>query len=90
VVPFEFEEYHRQASGRGAFVPIRQYVSDKRSFNPEELDGLGQVSTAALVKLGLNDRSDPMVEMVAKRIINAALAGERDPIKLTEIGAGGR
>jgi hypothetical protein len=28
--------------------------------------------------------------MVARRIIRAALAGERDPIRLSEIGAGGR
>jgi len=45
---------------------------------------------AALAKLGLNDRTDAMVEVVARRIIDAAVAGERDPIKLTEIGAGGR
>jgi hypothetical protein len=31
-----------------------------------------------------------MTEIVARRIITAALAGERDPIKLTEIGAGRR
>ena len=49
-----------------------------------------QAFTAALAKPGLNDRSDPMVEMVARRIITAALAGERNPIRLTEIGASRR
>jgi hypothetical protein len=33
---------------------------------------------------------DPMTETVARRIIRAALAGERSVIKLTKIGAGGR
>jgi len=31
-----------------------------------------------------------LVEQVARRIIRAALAGERDLIRLAEIGAGGR
>ena len=32
----------------------------------------------------------PMIETVARRIVRAALAGERNVFKLTEIGAGGR
>jgi hypothetical protein len=31
-----------------------------------------------------------MTEKVARRIIRAVMAGERDVIKLSEIGAGGR
>jgi hypothetical protein len=45
---------------------------------------------AALERLGLNDRSDPMIEIVARRIIDAAVSGERSVMKLTEIGTGGR
>jgi hypothetical protein len=71
-------------------MPIRQYLSDNRSFDPEQLDALTRAFTAALAKLGLKDRDDPMVETVARRIIVAALDGERDPIRLTEIGAGDR
>jgi hypothetical protein len=56
------------------------------SFGPEDLKRIGEAFSAALDKLGLKDRSDPMVEMVARRIIRAAMAGERDPIKLAEIG----
>jgi hypothetical protein len=70
-------------------MPIRKYISDNRSFDPEQLDALNQAFTAALAKLGLNDRSDPMGEIVARRVITAALASERNPITLTEIGAGG-
>jgi len=51
---------------------------------------MGKAFAAALAKLGLHDLKDPMTEIVARRIIRAALAGERNPITLTEIGAGGR
>ncbi|MBV9428106.1 MAG: hypothetical protein JO084_10310 [Bradyrhizobiaceae bacterium] len=46
--------------------------------------------SAALSKLGLVNRNDAMVEMVARRIVRAAFAGERNPIRLTEFGAGGQ
>jgi hypothetical protein len=70
-------------------VPIRHFLNDKGSFGPEDLDARGKAFAAALAKLGLNDRTDPMVEMVARRIIRAALAGERDTITLAEIGTRG-
>jgi hypothetical protein len=68
-------------------VPIRQYLSDNRSFEPHDVEAMNEALAAALAKLGLKDRNDALVEMVARRIVLAALAGERDPIKLTEIGA---
>jgi hypothetical protein len=67
-------------------VPIREYLGTESSFGPEDLKGIGGALTVALDRLGLKDRSDPMVEIVARRIIRAAMAGERDPIKLSEIG----
>ena len=71
-------------------MPIREFLHDNRSFEPNDLKVMGDALTAALAKLGLNNRSDAMVEMVARRIIRAALDGERSVIRLTEIGAGGR
>ena len=70
-------------------MPIRQYLGTDSSFGPGDLKEIGQAFAAALNKLGLHGRSDPMVEMVARRIIRAAMAGERNPEKLTEIGIGG-
>ena len=58
----------------GAFVPIRQYLGDNRWFSPADLDAMGKAFTTALGKLGLNDRSDPLVEMVACRIVRAAMS----------------
>ena len=72
----------------GASVLIRQYLGPNSAFGSEDLNGIGQAFSAALNKLGLHDRSDPMVEIVARRIIRAAMAGEHSRDKLTEIGIG--
>jgi hypothetical protein len=58
-------------------------------FTPDDMDTVSGAFAAALTKLGLNDRADPMVEMVGRRIIRAALNGERDPAALQEIGVNG-
>jgi hypothetical protein len=71
-------------------MPIREYLGTDSSFGPGDLNEIGQAFSAALDKLGLHDRSDRMVEIVARRIIRAAMAGERNPEKLTEIGTGSR
>ena len=71
-------------------MPIREFLQDNRLFVPDDLKVMGDALTGALAKLGLNDRKDPMVEIVARRIIRAAMDGERSVIRLTEIGAGGR
>jgi hypothetical protein len=70
-------------------VPIRQYLATEGSFGPDDLKGIGDAFSAALHKLDLKDRSDPMVEIVARRIIRAAMAGERNIITLTQIGTAG-
>jgi hypothetical protein len=38
----------------------------------------------ALRTLRLKDRSDPATEMIAKKIIELAQRGERDPVRLRE------
>jgi hypothetical protein len=72
-------------------MPIREFLHDRATVqSDDDLKIMGDALTAALAKLGLHDRKDPMVEIVARRIIRAALDGERSVIRLTEIGAGGR
>jgi len=70
-------------------MPIRQFLGTKPLI-PEELDAMNKAFSAALKKLWIWDLKDPVAETVARRIVDAVLAGERDPIRLTEIGAGGR
>ena len=69
-------------------MPIRTFLSDAGSYTPDDLQIMGDAFSAALNKLGLHNRNDAMVEMVAQRIAHAAFAGERDQIRLTEIGVG--
>ena len=71
-------------------MPIRQFLGRDAAFQPEDLKAIGDAFSAALSKLDLRGLKDPMTEIVALRIIRAAMAGERDPIRLSEIGAGGR
>jgi len=70
-------------------MPIRIFLDEAESFAPDDLRVMGDAFSDALNKLCLRDCRDAMVEMVAQRIVRAALAGERNPIKLTEIGVGG-
>ena len=70
-------------------MPIRHFLGRDVSFEPDDLKVMGEAFALALAELGLNDRKDAMVEMVARRIIRAALSGERDPAKLCEIALDG-
>ncbi len=71
-------------------MPIRSFLANDPSFDPDDLRVMGEAISAALAKLGLYDRNDALVEAVARRIIRARLNGERNLIRLAEIGAGGR
>jgi hypothetical protein len=71
-------------------MPIRRFLAKDTSFDPDDLKVMGDAFSAALAKLGLRDRNDALVEEVARRIVRAALNGERNVIRLTAIGAGGQ
>ena len=70
-----------QARIWGWNVPIRALLeNDYRSaFGPEDIANLTAAFEAALSKVGLVDRKDPMTMTVAKLIIELAKNGERDP-----------
>ena len=53
-------------------------------FGPEEIAILEAAYEAALRKLGLRQRDDPLTEFVAKKIIAIAQTGVRDPAILAE------
>jgi hypothetical protein len=46
---------------------------------------MGEALSCALAQLRLYGRNDRIVELVARRIVRAALQGERDPEKLYDI-----
>ena len=51
----------------------------KSGFGPDDTQRMGEAYELALVELGLNDRNDPLTEIVAKLIIEIAQTGLNDP-----------
>ena len=54
----------------------------KSAFGPEEIERMTTAYEDALRVLGLTDRSDPLTEILAKKIIEIAQTGERDPARI--------
>ena len=65
-------------------MPIHRLLEGE-AFQPEHIQAMGRAFEEALGKLGLKDRSDPLVELVAKKIIELGQQGERDPTKLRDL-----
>jgi hypothetical protein len=65
-------------------MPIHRLI-EIHSFDPEDVAVISAAFDGALAALGLVDRSDPMVELVAERIIKFAQEGERDPARLRDL-----
>jgi hypothetical protein len=66
----------------GSTVPNYDLLRRHGVFAPEEVAMLGKVFEDLLQTLGLVDRKDPMTEMVAKKLIDLANTGIRDPDRL--------
>lgn len=63
-------------------MPLRQFIGDNVAFHPHELAAMTTAFEEALIKLGLSDRKDGITELVARKTIDLAKAGERDPARL--------
>ena len=59
-------------------MPIVRFLEGS-SFDPESLQVIVTAYEEARQALGLVDRSDPFTETVARKIIEVAETGERDP-----------
>jgi hypothetical protein len=49
------------------------------SFSPDEIERMTAAYEAVLKALRLSDRTDPITELIAKKIIEVARNGEHDP-----------
>jgi hypothetical protein len=65
-------------------MPIKRML-DSAAFDPAAVTALTNAYEAACASLRLIDRTDPLAEVVAKKIIEHARRGERDPIRLREL-----
>jgi hypothetical protein len=54
------------------------------AFGPEEIAVIASAFEDTLRELNLVDRSDPLTEIVAKKMIEIAEQGERDPLGLKD------
>ena len=64
-------------------MPITRLLQDT-AFGPDEIAVLVAAYEDALRALSLVNRTDLATEMVAKKIIELAKQGERDPVRLRE------
>ena len=62
------------------FIPLLQ----GRAFGPEDIKVMSTAFDGALNALGLMDRADPLNELVAKKVIEIAKTGERNPSRLRD------
>ena len=62
----------------GRVVPIRLLLRDG-AFGPEDITTLAAAFEDTLLALGVHDRQHPTVMLVAKRVIELARQGERNP-----------
>jgi hypothetical protein len=67
-------------------MTIRIFSRDQEQeiFEPNTIAALAAALKETLHQLGLVDRNDPAVTIIAKRLIELARRGERDPIRLRD------
>jgi hypothetical protein len=64
-------------------MSITPYLAEKK-FAPDVTRAMGVAFQAACQSLGFVDAGDARTKLVAAKIIEAAAAGEHDPVKLHE------
>jgi len=64
-------------------VPIRPLLKN-HAFGPDEIRVLTTAFEDTLRMLRLANRGDPVTEIIARKIIELAQQGERDPVQLRE------
>ena len=55
------------------------------SFDEQAVKAMTAAYETILVELGLSDRTDPLTEIVASKIITICQMGERDPERIREL-----
>jgi hypothetical protein len=55
------------------------------SFDEQSVRAMTAAYEALLIELGLTDRTDPLTEIVASKIITICQMGERDPERICEL-----
>ena len=62
-----------------------QRLLNNTSFEPEEIERLVTAYEETLRALGLKDRSDPITQLVAEKIIAVGRLGIEDPAEISKL-----
>lgn len=62
-------------------MPFRKYLKSSIS-DPLKVEAVSAAYEQMLSELKMVDRDDPLTELVAQYVVEAADTGERDPLKL--------
>lgn len=54
----------------------------RSAFGQEDIDRMAEAYEDALSALRVDNRSDPLAEKIARKIIEVAQTGERDPLQI--------
>jgi hypothetical protein len=65
-------------------MPLYRMLNEA-AFDPDAVKALTSAYESVLAALGLERRTDLLTQTIARRIIEHARRGERDPIKLRDI-----
>ena len=65
-------------------MPLTPYLK-KAVFDPKEIEALSAAFEAVCESLQLLNRSDPITEIVARKVIEVAGTGKRDPDRIRDL-----
>jgi hypothetical protein len=63
-------------------MPITPFLNGQ-AFDPDTVEAMGKAFVSTCEALGLSDRTDPLAELIAKKIIELAQRGLRNPTALS-------
>jgi hypothetical protein len=69
----------------GTGVPISELLKRQEYFQPTEVATLCTVFEDVLKTLGLIDRRDVLTTMIARKLVELAKTGVRDPVRLKQL-----
>jgi hypothetical protein len=82
-VPAPALRFPNIAKSGATVVPLYRLL-EKSAYGPEMIEAMSLAFDEACASLGLAKRADPLRELVAHKIIEFAVLGERDPIRLRD------
>jgi hypothetical protein len=65
-------------------VPMSSMLA-KSVFQPDEVKAMAKAFETTCAALGLSDRNEPIGQLLARRVVECARSGERDPERLCKL-----